>query len=74
MGPVKLIQQLQLGLLEAAYVNENCAADLACFLQELPEDESRSIAGMITLLQTEAEKLKKLSKEVVASQYFIFPY
>jgi hypothetical protein len=74
MEQIKLIQKLQLELLESALTNENCATDLVSVLNRLSNKDCEAIIEVINLLLTEADRLKILSKAVTSNRYFIFRY
>ncbi|HCF3475998.1 TPA: hypothetical protein NIC52_005922 [Pseudomonas aeruginosa] len=74
MEQIKLIQKLQLELLESALTNENCATDLVSVLNRLTNKDCEAVIEVINLLLTEADRLKTLSKAVTSNRYFIFRY
>lgn len=74
MGHIELVQDVQLRLLESAFVNESCASDLVSILHRLTNDESEFIIAAIRLLQDEADKLKNISREIFSSRYIVPSY
>lgn len=64
MNSIHCIQHLQLRLIESASVNESCATDLLLILRKLTSAEASSVIGIITLLHSEADALRSLSKEI----------
>lgn len=66
MSTLRDIQNFQLKLIESASVNESCAADLLSILRKLTATEASSVLGIISLLQSEAEILRKLSGKLAS--------
>ncbi|AMW82910.1 hypothetical protein RCO22_27415 [Pseudomonas yamanorum] len=69
MDPLHEIQRRQLRLIESASINEACAIDLLSLLRRLTAAEANNVLNMITLLQSEAEFLRRLSKEMAIRDY-----
>lgn len=69
MNSLQKIQTLQLRLIESAAVNENCASDLLSLLRKLTAAEAINVLSMVAQLQTEAEFLRKHSKEMALDHY-----
>ncbi|SDV01920.1 hypothetical protein SAMN05216202_3241 [Pseudomonas mucidolens] len=66
MDTLREIQTLQLRLIESASVSENCASDLLSLIRKLTAAEASSVINMITLLQNEANFLRKFSQEMTS--------
>ncbi len=69
MDPLHEIQKRQLRLIESASVNEACAVDLLSLLRKLTAAEASNVLNIVTLLQSEAEFLRELSKEMATREY-----
>jgi hypothetical protein len=69
MDPLHEIQRRQLRLIESASVNEACAVDLLSLLRKLTAAEASNVLNIVTLLQSEAEFLRELSKEMATREY-----
>ncbi|WP_047542081.1 hypothetical protein [Pseudomonas simiae] len=69
MDPLYEIQWRQLRLIESASVNEACAIDLLSLLRKLTAGEASNVLSIVTLLQCEAEFLRRFSKEMTLSNY-----
>ena len=69
MDPLHEIQRRQLRLIESASVNEACAVDLLSLLRKLTAAEASNVLNIVTLLQSEAEFLRELSKEMTTREY-----
>ncbi|MFW6749321.1 hypothetical protein ACKUG4_01385 [Pseudomonas glycinae] len=69
MTPLRDIQNFQLKLIESASISESCAADLSSILRKLTAAEASSVLEIIGLLQSEADKLQKLSRDLTAQRY-----
>ena len=69
MDPLHEIQGRQLRLIESASVNEACAVDLLSLLRKLTAAEASNVLNIVTLLQSEAEFLRELSKEMATREY-----
>ncbi len=69
MDPLHEIQRRQLRLIESASINEACATDLLSLLRKLTVAEASNVLNMVTLLQSEAEFLRRLSNEITIRDY-----
>jgi len=56
-----------LKLVEIAFVNEACAADLKTILDNFTGEDATSLRSIITALQTQKRRLQRLSKDVVTA-------
>lgn len=72
METLKIVQRIQLGVLEAAYLNENSAADLMGVLHLLPPKDAEIVIDIVFSLQAEADKLKTLSRDIMSKKIFIY--
>ncbi|AZD35986.1 MULTISPECIES: hypothetical protein [Pseudomonas] len=67
MNTLYRLQALQLRLVEIAFVNEACAADLNTILEKITGEDATSLRSIIAALQSQKEHLQRLSKDVMTT-------